>query len=59
MSQQLAKMTRKDGKAVGRGIGINNGHNNLTIADIFKFVFLGKPIQNKVTYNGQSKNKNR
>ena len=59
MSQQLKTMTRKDGKAKGKAVGILNGTNNLTLADIFRYVLFNKPIKNKVTYYGESKNKNR
>ena len=59
MSQQLKTMTRKDGKAKGIANRIHNGTNNLTIADIFRYVLFNRPIKNKVTYYGESKNKNR
>lgn len=59
MSQQLRTATRKDGKSVGMATKLHNAKNNLTISDIFKFVFFNKPIKNKVTTNGKSTNKNR
>lgn len=59
MSQQLRTATRKDGKASGMATRLHNSKNNLTLADIFKFVFFNKPIQNKVDSNGKSTNKNR
>ena len=56
MSQILQTMTRKDGKAKGLATRLHDGKkNNLTIADIFNYVVLNKPIKNKIT-DGKSKN---
>lgn len=56
MSQILQTMTRKDGKAKGQANRLHDGkRNNLTIADIFNYVVLNKPIKNKIT-DGKSKN---
>lgn len=50
MSQVLQKMTRKDGKAQGVANRLHDGYrNNLTIADIFRNVIFGEPINNKIT----------
>ena len=57
MSQRLKTMTRTDGNATGIATRLNNGsRNNLSIIDIFRNIFFGKPIENKVT-DGESKNK--
>ena len=57
MSQRLKTMIRTDGNATGTATRLNDGSkNNLSIIDIFRNIFLGKPIENKVT-NVESKNK--
>lgn len=57
MSQILQKQTRKDGKAQGLATRLHDGNkNNLSIIDIFRNIFFGEPIKNKVT-NGKSKSK--
>ena len=57
MSQILQLRTRKDNKSKGVANRLHDGKkNNLTISDVFNYVVLNKPINNKIT-DGKSKNK--
>lgn len=55
MSQQLKTMTRKDGKDKGYANTIHNGTNNLTIADIFRYVLFNKPIKTRLLIMGKAR----
>ena len=50
-------MTRNDGKSTGMATRLNDGSkNHLSIIDIFRNIFFGTPIKNKVS-NGKSSSK--
>lgn len=56
MSQILQTRTKKNNSASGEANKLHDGKkNNLSIIDIFRNIFFGEPIKNKVT-NGKSKN---
>ena len=57
MSQILQKRTKKDNSTVGVANKLHDGDkNNLSVIDVFRNIFFGEPIKNKVT-NGKSKSK--
>ena len=57
MSQILQKRTKKDNSAIGIANKLHdNNRNTISIIDIFRNIFFGEPIKNKVT-NGKSKSK--